>query len=262
MIKENKMALTKTVTKIFPTENKVGLHLTYRRVPMKRAKSIIKKYWTAWLLMVCCTLLFIIPGTPAQAALTMTTSVDEVDAWQAVVAGTLVDGTADNVSDSYATILYIEVAMIEAVAQSGCDVIVEVSYADDNWMQLTTFRGTAETPATTKTAEDPTSAGDPTVTLDDSATGDFDVPGRKWFIKDGTIGNSESVRTKSDAGNVVTLCQDTLREHAVDSDVYDRVDEWVISIPFGVAYVRTLVNNTDADSDVAFTTRISKVTAL
>ena len=201
-------------------------------------------------------------ATAIYAALTMTTSIDEIDAWQAVTAGTMAEGTADAISDSYSTLLYIEVAMIEAVAQDGVTVIVEVSYGDDNWMKLTEFKGTAETPATTQTAENPTSAGDSTVTLDDSSTGDFDVVGRKWFIKDGTIGNSESVRTKSDDTNVVTLCQDTLREHAVDSDAYDRVDEWVVRIPFGAAYVRTLVNNTDADSDVAFTTRISKVTSI
>lgn len=226
------------------------------------AQRIIKRYWTAWLLTVCCLLLFVIPGTPAQAALTMTTSIDEIDAWQAVTAGTLVAGTADSVSDSYATVLYVEVALIEAVAQSGCDVIIEVSYADDNWMQLTAFQGTAETPATTAINDATCNAADTTVILDDSTTGDFDVPSRKWFIKDGTIGNSESVRTKSNSGNTVTICHDLLRGHADNTNVYDRVDEWVVSIPFGVAYVRTLVNNTDADSDVAFTTRISKVTAL
>ena len=229
---------------------------------MAKVKSLIRKYWTAWLLTVCIILCFVISHTPIQAALTMTTSIDEIDAWQAVTAGTIGEGTPDSISDSFATVLYIEVALIEAVAQDGVTVIVEVSYADDNWMELVSFTGTAETPATTQTAEDPTSAGDTTVTLDDSATGDFDVVGRKWFIKDGTIGNSESVKTKSDNANVVTLLQDTMREHAVDSDCYDRVDEWVVSIPFGVAYVRTHVNNTDSDSDVAFTTRISKVTAL
>ena len=217
---------------------------------------------TIGVLCLFCLLFVAVTPESSQAALTMTTSIDEIDAWQAVTAGTMAEGTADSISDSYSTVLYIEVAMIEAVAQDGVTVIVEVSYADDNWMKLTEFTGTAETPATTQTAEDPTTAGDSTVTLDDSATGDFDVVGRKWFIKDGTIGNSESVRTKSDNANVVTLCQDTLREHAVDSNVYDRVDEWVIRIPFGVAYVRTLVNNTDADSDVAFTTRISKTTAI
>jgi len=212
------------------------------------------------LLLSLCVVLWFVAITYADAP-TMTTSIDEIDAWQAVTAGTMAEGTADSISDSYSTILYIEVAHIEAVAQDGVTVIVEVSYGDDNWMQLTSFTGTGETCATTQTAEDPTSAGDSTVTLDDSSTGDFDVVGRKWFIKDGTIGNSESVRTKSDNANVVTLCQDTLREHAVDSNVYDRCDEWVVRIPFGVAYVRTLVNNTDADCDVAFTTRISKVTA-
>lgn len=219
--------------------------------------------WT--LLSLACVVLMIICVMPAHktmAALTMTTSIDEVDAWAAITAGTMREGTADQISDSYSTILYIEVAHIEAVAHAGYAVIVEVSYADDNWMQLTTFSGTAETCATTQTAEDPTSAGDTTVTLDDSSTGDFDVVGRKWFIKDGTIGNSESVRTLSDNANVVTLCQDTLREHAVNTDVYDRVDEWAILVPFGVAWVRVLVNNTDADCDLASTTRISKVTAL
>ena len=207
-------------------------------------------------------LICVMPAHKTMAALTMTTAIDEIDAWAAVTAGTMREGTADSISDSYKTILYIEVALIEAVAQDGVTVIVEVSYADDNWMEFISFTGTGETPATTQTAEDPTVAGDTTVTLDDSATGDFDVVGRKWFIKDGTIGNSESVRTLSDNANVVTLCQDTMREHAVDSDCYDRVDEWVVNIPLGCAYVRVLVNNTDGDSDVASTTRISKVTAL
>jgi hypothetical protein len=221
----------------------------------------IAKYMKHLLIVFLVTVIFFTP-VAVMAAPTMTTSIDEIDAWQAVVATTLVTGNADSISGSYATLLYIEVAMIEAVAQSGVDVIIEVSYADDNWMQLTTFKGTAETPATTQTAEAPTSAGSTTIDLDDSATGDFDVPGRKWFILDGTIGNSESVRTQSDSSNTVTLCQDTLREHAVDQNCYDRVDEWVVSIPFGAAYVRTLIYNSDADSDVAFTTRISKVTGI
>jgi len=228
----------------------------------RRYYGKIMRFTLVSLAVLCMFAICVMPLKPASAALTMTTSIDEVDAWQAVTAGTMGEGTADSISDSYKTLLYIEVAMIEAVAQDGVTVIVEISYADDNWMKLTEFTGTAETPATTQTAEDPTSAGDSTVTLDDSSTGDFDVVGRKWFIKDSTIGNSESVRTKSDNANVVTLCQDTLREHAVDSNAYDRVDEWVVSIPFGAAYVRTLVNNTDADSDVAFTTRVSKVTAI
>ena len=201
--------------------------------------------------------------TSTQAALTMTTAIDQIDAWQAVAAATLGEGAAKSISDSYATILYIEVALTDTDAQAGCDVIVEVSYGDDNWMQLTTFTGTAETPATSDVNDATSTAGDAYLILTDSATGDFDVPGRKWFVLDGTVGNSESVRTKSNANpDTVTLCQDTLRNHADEVVVWDRVDEWVVEVPMGASYVRVLINNTDADAGVHFTSRCSKVTAL
>lgn len=230
----------------------------------------MKKYagkimqWT--LVSLTCVVLAIVCTMPAHktmAALTVTTSIDEIDAWQAVTEGTLVTGTADSVSDSYRTILYIEVALTDTDAQAGCTVIIEVSYADDNWMKLVEFQGTAETPAASDVNDASSTAGDAYLILTDSATGDFDVPGRKWFVLDGTVGNSESVRTQSNANpDTVTLCQDTLRNHAEEVVVWDRVDDWVVSIPFGVAYVRTLINNTDADAQVHFTTRISKVTGL
>jgi len=77
------------------------------------------------------------------------------------------------------------------------------------------------------------------------------------------VGNSESVRTKSNANpDTVTLCQDTLRNHADEVVVWDRVDEWVVEVPMGASYVRVLINNTDADAGVHFTSRCSKVTAL
>ena len=227
-------------------------------------KTKIKKYWTAWLLTVCCILLLVIPPMVAEAALTKTTSINEIDAWQAVAAGTLVVGAAEDISTSYNTILYIEVALTDTDAQAGCTVIVEISYGDDNWVELMSFNGTAETPATTTIATiGGVSAADPNVLLADSGTGDFDVVGRKWFIKDGTVGNSESVRTQADDGSEdVTLCQDLLRGHANGLSVYDRCDEWVVKIPSAAAYVRTLINNTDADADVHFTTRDSEMTAL
>ena len=195
-------------------------------------------------------------------ALTKTTSIDTIDAWQAVTAGTLTVGNADVISDSYNSILYLEIAIIEAVAHDGAEAIIEVSYADDEWVKLTEVKGTAETPATTTINDAAVSATDTTITLTDATTGDFDVVGRKWFIKDGTIANSESVRTKSNSTHTVTLCQDLIRAHADGLSVYDRVDEWVIQLPFAASQVRVLVNNVDADSDIAFTTRISKVTAL
>ena len=195
-------------------------------------------------------------------ALTKTTTIDEIDAWQTVTGGTLVEGTVDTISDSYHTILYLEIAPIEAVASTGVEAIIEVSYGDDNWVALTTVKGTAETAGTTTINDADVNAGESSLTLTDATTADFDEVGRKWFIKDGTIGNSESVRTKSVSTHTVTLCQDLLRDHANSLNVYDRVDEWAIEIPLACAAVRVLVNNVDADCDCAFTTRISKVTAL
>lgn len=212
-------------------------------------------------MLVFMTLCLVLPLTPVGAVLTKTTTIDQIDAWQAVTAGTLVVGTSKSVSDSYSAVLYIETAYIEADATDGVEIMIEVSYGDDDWMLLTIVKGTAETPVTTTTVGAVTDANS-VIDLTDSATGAFDVVGRKWFIKDGTIGNSESVRTKANAANAVTLCSGIMRSHASGVNVYDRVDEWVIQIPVGVAYVRTLCNNVDATCDCAFTSRISKVTGL
>lgn len=202
------------------------------------------------------------PWQESQAALTKTTSFDTIDAWQALAAATLAVGNAEDISGSYETIIYIEVALTDTDAQAGCDVIVEISYADDDWMELTTFRGTAETPATTTLNDAAANAGDTSITLTDATTGDFDVPGRKWFIVDGTVGNSESVKTQVNSTHTVTLCQDLLRSHANSLNVWDRVDEWPINIPFGAAFVRVLLNNTDADAGVHWRSFVSKVSAL
>ena len=214
------------------------------------------------LLAVSLVLWVIVPMVKA-AAPTMTTAIDTIDAWQAVTAGTCVDGTADSISDSYSTILYIELAPIEAVATDGAEVIVEISYADDLWIEYRQFKGTAETPGSDDLDEGGgASAGDATITLSDATTDDFDVIGRRWLIYDtGNLSNSEVVRSESLSGNEITLSQDLLNNHDDAEPVYDRVDQWAVRIPFGVAYVRTLINNVDADCDCAFTTRISKVTA-
>jgi len=227
---------------------------------MKGAKPTIRgmmKFVSLAMLLILLTMPVMV-----SAALTKTTTIVQVDAWQPVVANTLVVGASYDLSTSYSTVVYIELAPVEAVATDGAEIIICVSYGDDNWVQLTTFKATAETAATTTINDAAVNAGDTSLTLTDATTGDFDINGRKWFILDGTYGNSESVRTKGQAANVVTPCQDLLRAHANGLAVYDRVDEWVVSIAMPVAYVRVLINNVDADCDVAFTTRISKVTAL
>lgn len=219
--------------------------------------------WT--LISLTCVVLGIVCITPwqvSQAALTKTTAFDTIDAWQALAAATLAVGNAEDVSGSYETIVYIEVALTDTDAQAGCDVIVEISYAADDWITLVEFQGTAETPATTTLNDAAANAGDTSITLTDATTGDFDVPSRKWFIVDGTVANSESVKTQVNATHTVTLCQDLLRSHANSLNVWDRVDDWPVNIPFGAAYVRVLINNTDADAGIHWRSFVSKVSAL
>jgi len=191
---------------------------------------------------------------------TKTIAVDTVDPWTNVPAGTLVVGADKDVSGSYNTLLYIQVALVEAVAQAGCTVMAEVSYTGNDWVKFFEVTGTAETPATTTINDADVGAGETSLTLTDATTGDFDVPGRLWYIKDGTIANSEAVRTKSQAANVVTLCDALLRAHANGLNVYDRCDEWVVQVPMAAAFVRVVIYNSDSDADVDFTSRVSMVT--
>jgi len=195
-------------------------------------------------------------------ALTKTTSVDTVDAWQNVAFSTLAVGADKDISDSYETLLYIQCALTDTDANEGATVIVEVSYTGNDWVKLTEFKGTAEAPASTTINDAAVTAGDTAITLTNATTGDFDVPGRLWFIEDATPANSEAVRTKVNATHTVTLCDAILRSHANSGTVWDRCDEWVVQIPFAAAYVRTIINNTEADGDVYFSTRVSKVTSL
>ena len=231
----------------------------------------MKKYagkimrWALWPL-VCVTLMIIciMPAHRTMAALTKTTAFDTIDAWQSLAVASMAVGNAEDISASYETIVYIEVALTNANAQAGVNVEIEISYADDDWRNFWgPVVGTAETPGADDLDEGGGAApADPTITLTDATTDDFDVIGRRWFIIHGTVANSESVRTASIAGNVVTLTQDLMRAHVDAQIVWDRVDEWSVRIPMAASYVRVIINNTDADATIHWRSYCSKVTAL
>ncbi len=208
-------------------------------------------------------LLLILFIQPLPGAITKTTAVTVVDAWQALAAATLAVGNNHDISGSYQTKVYLEIAYTDAQAQGGVDVLVEISYADDDWVLYHRFTTTGDTPATTTiNVGGGSGPGDPTITLTDATTGDFDVPARKWFIVDGTVANSESVKTAVNAVHTITLAQDLIRAHNNGLNVWDFVFEKTISIPMPAAQVRVLINNTDADADIHWTTRVSKVTGI
>ncbi len=197
----------------------------------------------------------------AFAALTKTTSIVELDPWESVDAGTLDVGAAGNISDSYSTLLVVEIAYADTDAQDGVHVIIETSYDDDDWTFLTEFMTQGEATQDVVTVNGAVTAGDTTVTVSD--IGDYQVEGRKFFIANSTPESaSESMRHKSNAAAVVTLCQDLMRNHANLAEVYAFVKERVIPIPAAFAYVRVIINNTDANADIYYTTRLLKVTGL
>ncbi len=205
--------------------------------------------------------LLILCVSVAFAALTKTTSIIVLDDWQIIDAGILDVGNAGDISGSYDTILYLEIAYTDIDAQDGVEVFIEVSYGDDDWTLLTTFTTPTLVPGSeTTTLNGAVTAGDTAITLTDPSG--FTVKGRKWFIEDGTEASSESVRTKSVAGDDVTLCHDVLRNHDNTENVWEFVHEYILPIPASFAFVRVIINNVDANADIHYTTRISKVTGL
>ena len=202
--------------------------------------------------------LLVLPGHVALAVLTKTTSmIGNVD-WNSVPANTMAKMAAWNISDSYDTILYLEIAYTDEAPQDGVEVIIEVSYGDDDWTLLDTFV-TPPGLGWDDFLDGAVVAGETTVTFDGGT--EFDVPGQKFFFESGDD-EEETVRVKSFAGSTATLCHDLQFNHANATNVWGEVYEYVIHIPAPCAYVKVSIENPDADGDIYFTTRLSKVTSL
>ena len=230
---------------------------------MRKYTGKIMQFTLVSLVVIC---LFFISTTAhkSQAALTMTTAFDTIDAWQELAVATLAVGNSEDISGSYSTILYIEAAYTGAAAQAGCDVIVEISYATaDDWIQLTKFKGKAVTPGLDDLDEaGNTLAGDTTITTTAGASDAFDVVSQTWFILDTTVAESEVLRTKSWTTQTATLVQDAKYAHTDAEVISDAVDQWAIKIPFGAAFVHVLVNNSDADATMHWRSYCSKISEL
>lgn len=180
---------------------------------------------------------------------------DTVDAWQAVAAASVVAGNAVDLRSFKNALLCVEVAYTSTNA-NALGPLLQIYTSPTgvgDWKPLTSLRGTAETAAASTINDAAVAAGDTTITLTDATTGDFDVKGRKWYIKEATIANSESVITKSNATHVVTLLSALLRAHTNGAAVYDRVSDFPqIPIPDSAAYAMAVVNNDDADCTLDF----------
>lgn len=231
---------------------------------MKKVKRKVIRYWRACVLTAICVSMVVMPCfSPAVATLTKTTALDGIDAWQSLAVATVAVGNSKNISLSFSTVVYIEVAYTHANAQAGVTGVIETSpLTGDDWTVLTPWSTTGGTPNLDDLDEGGgASAGDTTINVTDS-TGNYDDNFSLFFVVDTTVAESEVLRVKSEAGNAITLCQDLKYNH-VDTEVTtDIVYQKSFSIPFPAAFVRVLVNNSDADATIHWRSHCSLVTAL
>ena len=192
----------------------------------------------------------------------LTKAGSQIDEWAVIAAATIREGVATAIPDDLQITVGITICKIEAVAHDGhAEVIVEVSHmtsGDEDWIELPGFEITAETASTT-TLDAEAAAAATTVPL--TATANFTTKGDLYFIKNGTIANSEIVRNNGYADGVSITILDGLtntQQNAVS--IYTSVEQWPVKIPPEFRRFRVLINNLDADCDIVSRTIVAKAT--
>lgn len=186
--------------------------------------------------------------------LALTMSSATVDAWQTVAAGTMNEGNITDISTSASTYIAIQYTGEAGQDLLAGDLVFAVEIAESDVGPWILYRNIFAIGLTTlgDTISGTEAAGQEVVTLTDASTDGFDTIGLKWFILDGTIANSEVVRTKSASSNNLTLVDVTLNEHT-NSVVINEVHEIIVSIPVGFKKVRISPINADATCDAYYT---------
>lgn len=188
----------------------------------------------------------------------------QVDEWAVIAAGTMRKGAEIAIPDDIQTAFEITVCKVEAVAHDGEGIIIiEVSgntSGNEDWTEMVAFKINAETASTT-TLDVEAAAAATTVPL--TATANFTTKGDKYFIKNGTIANSEIVRNNGYADGVsITILDGLTNTQQNGVSIYTTVEQFAITLPDMYRRARVLINNKDADCDIVSRTRLAKVTDL
>jgi hypothetical protein len=186
----------------------------------------------------------------------------QLDEWAVVSAAAMRKGATTAIADDIVVGLEVTVCKVEAVAHDGhAVIIIEVSgntTGNEDWTKLVEFEITAETASTT-TLDAQADAAATLVPL--AATANFETKGDVYFIKNGTIANSEIVRNNGfDSGVSITILDGLANTQQNGVAIFTSVEQWIISIPAEYRRVRVLVNNKDADCDIVSRTRMAKAT--
>ncbi len=186
----------------------------------------------------------------------------QIDEWAVVSAASIREGANTSIVDDVQIAIEITSAKVEAVAHDGEDLYtVEVSSntsGDEDWTELVSFKGTLGTADTTTLDAEATA---PTSTIPLTATTNFETLNDRYFIKNGTIANSEIVRNNGFSSGVsITVLDNITNTQQSGLSIYNIVDQWVVSIPAEFRRYRVLVYNGDADCDIVTRTREAKAT--
>lgn len=188
----------------------------------------------------------------------------QVDEWAVVAAGSQREGAEIAIPDDMQITIIVVVCKVEAVAHDGeCIITIEASEetsGDETWVDLLPLKINAETAdATTLDAE--AAAGATTIPI--VATAGFTAKGDKYFLKNGTIADSEIVRNNGYSDGVsITILRGLTNTQQNGVSIHSSVEEFVFTIPSPFKRAVVLVNNKDADCDVVSMTRLAKVTDL
>lgn len=203
-------------------------------------------------------------------ALTMAGSA--VDAWAEVAQNAVREGAVATLSDSYNSVLHIDVALSSTTAHTGTRVLVQVSSAaadDEFWTTIHDFITLVGTGVTEAITNNPLAAAGTQISVA-SLTGFTVATGGTLlaFLEDATPANSELVQiisTSVEAGDdLINLLDGVKREHANTAVLWSPAAAYAIELPMGTLRARVIYDNLyDADGSSVFTrARVTEVTAV
>ena len=203
----------------------------------------------------------------------LTIAATAVDAWALTAQNAVREGDVMNLSDSFASTVFVDVALGNTTAHTGTRILLQVSSSaadDEFWSDLVEFVAVVGTANTEVMLNNPLAASGVQIEVAD-LTGFTVATGGvlQAFLLDNTVGNSEIVQivsTSVEGGNDLINIQDGVkRSHAVTTSVLSNVAESrAFALPGGVLRARVLYDNLyDANGATIYTrTRVVETTSL
>lgn len=203
----------------------------------------------------------------------LTQAATAVDAWASIAQNAVREGAAVDVSDSYASIFHIDVALTSATAHTGTRILIQTSSAaadDEFWTTRLDFVALVGTANEELVLDDPLAAAATLIHVADLTGFTVATTGSLLaFLLDATPANSELIHiilTSDVEGNDhINILDGVKREHAVTTTkLYNIAASYAFELPLGTLRARVVYDNAyDVDGSTACSrTRITKVTAL